>query len=117
MQNRIVHISVAVLISFFLLVLADFVPFWMPMMGEMLTLLIATVLLLVWVSFVVSEKAIDEREMQLKTQSGRVAYLAGIAVLMLALLVQGFAHAIDPWIPVALLIMVLAKFFTRLCLE
>lgn len=117
MDNRILHASTALLISFFLLVLADLIPFWMPMMGEMTALLIVTILLLVWMSFVVTEKAIDEREVQLKTQSGRIAYLAGIAVLVIALIMQGFAHVIDPWIPIALLIMVLVKFFVRLYLE
>lgn len=117
MDNRILHASTVLLISFFLLVLADLIPFWMPMMGEMTALLIVTILLLVWMSFVVTEKAIDEREVQLKTQSGRIAYLAGIAVLVIALIMQGFAHVIDPWIPIALLIMVLVKFFVRLYLE
>jgi hypothetical protein len=117
MHNHLIHASIVALISFFLLALADLIPFWMPMMGEMLTLLVATILLLIWASFVASEKAVDEREIQLKTQSGRVAYLSGIAVLMLALVVQGFAHAIDPWIPVALIVMVLTKFLTRMYLE
>ena len=117
MNTRITQTVVAILISFFLLALADLIPFWMPMMGEMIALLIVTILLLVWISFVVTEKAVDEREVQLKTQSGRVAYLAGIAVLMMGLIVQGFAHTIDPWIPTALMVMVLAKFFTRLYLE
>ena len=117
MHTRITHASIAILVSFFLLTLADLIPFWMPMMGEMVVLLIVTILLLLWMSFVVTEKAVDEREVQLKTQSGRVAYLAGIAVLMIGLIVQGFVHAIDPWIPIALMVMVLAKFFTRLYLE
>ena len=117
MQNHFIQSAVAIVVSFFLLVLADFVPFWMPMMGDMTVLLIVTVLLLVWGSYVMSETAVDEREIQLKIQSGRVAYLAGLGVLALALIMQGFAHAIDPWIPVALVTMVLVKFLTRLALE
>ncbi|MFM2381930.1 MAG: hypothetical protein RLZZ76_697 [Candidatus Parcubacteria bacterium] len=119
MKNKtiIVHSSVALLISFFALVLADLVPFWMPMMGEMVTLLIATVLLFVWMGFVLFETAHDEREAGLRHQSGRVAYLAGISVLLLALIVQGFAHSIDPWIPITLAVMVVAKQLTRLYLE
>jgi hypothetical protein len=46
--------------------------------------------------------------------AGRTAYLSGIAVLLLALIVQGFAHAIDPWIMLALGVMVVAKLGARL---
>jgi hypothetical protein len=119
MKNKmiIVHSAVALLISFFALVLADLVPFWMPMMGEMTVLLCATVLIFVWMGFVLFETVHDEREAQLRHQSGRVAYLAGISLLLLALLVQGFAHAIDPWIPVTLAAMVVVKQVSRLYLE
>ncbi len=119
MKNKtiIIHSSVALLISFFALALADLVPFWMPMMGEMTALLIVTVLLCVWVGLILFETVHDEREAGLRHQSGRVAYLTGISVLLLALLIQGFSHAIDPWIPVTLAVMVVAKQLTRLYLE
>ena len=106
--------GVAVVLAFFLLTLADLVPFWMPMMGEMTVLLLVVVLLLVWAGFVLQENAHDEREVLLKMKSGRVAYLSGLGVLMLALVVQGMNHAIDPWIAVALAVMVVTKLFTRL---
>jgi hypothetical protein len=119
MKNKtiVLHSTVALLISFFALVLADLIPFWMPMMGQMTALLLATALLIVWVGFVLFETVHDEREAMLRHQSGRFAYLAGITVLLCALLVQGFAHAIDPWIPVALAAMVVVKQVTRLYLE
>lgn len=117
MNKKIVHTAVALLISFLLLVIGDLVPFWMPMMGELIALVCVTVLLLVWVSFVLSEKAADEREVYLKTQSGRVAYVAGLAILLTALIVQTLAHAIDPWVPIALAVMVVAKHVARLYLE
>ncbi len=117
MHKSFLFTSLAVLITFFLLVLADLVPFWMPMMGEMLVLLIVTVLLMVWAGLIVSETAHDEREVHIKTQSGRFAYVAGLLVLLTALVVQGFAHAIDPWILVSLAAMVTAKLFARLYLE
>jgi hypothetical protein len=114
MNKKYLHIGVAAVLAFFLLTLADLVPFWMPMMGEMTALLIVVILLLVWAGFVLQETAHDEREVLLKMKSGRVAYLLGLGVLMLALIVQGFAHAIDPWIAVALAVMVIAKLATRL---
>ncbi len=88
--------ALALVITFFLLALADFIPFWMPMMGEMVALVMVTVLLLVWAGLIVSETASDEREVHIKSQSGRVAYVAGMLVLILALTIQGLAHTIDP---------------------
>lgn len=113
MNKNIFHFLVAAVLSFFLLTLADLVPFWMPMMGEVIALLIVVVLLLVWSGFVMLEVAHDEREVLLKMRSGRVAYLSGLGVLTLALVVQGLSHDIDPWIAVALSVMVIAKLATR----
>lgn len=114
MNKNYLHIIVAGVLAFFLLALADLIPFWMPMMGEMIALLVVSVLMLIWVGFVMKEVAHDEREVLLKMKSGRIAYLSGLGVLMFALIVQGFAHAIDPWIAIALAVMVLAKLFARL---
>lgn len=117
MNKKLLQSTIVVLVTFFLFTLADLVPFWMPKMGEMMVLLMVTILLLAWAGFVMFENAVDEREEQLKFQSGRIAYLAGIGTLLIALVVQGFAHAIDPWIPVVLTVMVLAKFCTHHFLE
>jgi hypothetical protein len=117
MKNNYIQISIAVILTFFLAALADLVPFWMPEMAEMIALLIVVVLLTIWAGFIMYEHAEDERELIHTMHAGRVAYLSGIAILTLALLVQGFSHAIDPWIPVALAVMVLSKLTARLYLE
>lgn len=110
-------ISLALILSFFLLVLADLIPFWMPMMGEMVALLIVTVLLLAWAAFVVSESLADEREVYITMQSGRLAYVAGLLALLVALVTQGLAHTIDPWIPAVLAVMVVTKLLGRIYFE
>lgn len=117
MHKKIIIISVASLLVFFLLVLADLIPFWMPMMGEMLALLFVTLCLLVWVGLVLTENTSDEREVLIASQSGRVAYVAGLMCLLCALIIQGLAHTIDPWIPVTLAVMVGSKVASRLYLE
>lgn len=117
MKSKLVQVLVAVVIVFFLLALGDYLPFWMPNMNEMLVLLVVTLLMLTWASFVMFEKAVDEREVMLRMHAGRVAYLSGIGVLLLALIVQGFAHTIDPWIMLALGVMVVAKLGARLYLD
>ncbi len=117
MNKSQIHILIGVVLAFFLLTLADLVPFWMPMMGEMVALLVVVVLMLVWVGFIMQEKAKDEREVLLKMKSGRMAYLSGLGVLTIALIVQGMAHDIDPWVAGALAAMVVSKLLTRLFLE
>lgn len=113
MNKKYLQIAVAGVLAFFLCTLADLIPFWMPMMGELTALLVVVVLMLVWVGFVMQENAHDEREVLLKMKSGRIAYLSGLGILMLALIVQGLHEAIDPWIAIALAVMVLAKLASR----
>ncbi len=114
MYKKVIIIALAAVLSFFLFALADLIPFWMPMMGEMIALLTVTVLLLAWAAFVVSESVEDEREVHITMQSGRLAYVAGFLTLVVALVIQGLAHTIDPWIPVVLAVMVVAKLLGRL---
>jgi hypothetical protein len=80
---------------------------------QLFALLGAAVVACVWVGFVMYEQAHDEREALHKMHAGRIAYLSGIAVLTVALMVQGFAHDIDPWISIALGVMVIAKLGAR----
>ena len=117
MNNKTLHIGVALTLVFFLLALADVLPFWMPDMNEMIVLLIVALLMLTWTAFVMYEGASDEREVMLRMHAGRVAYLSGICVLLIALIVQGFTHMIDPWIMVALGVMVVSKLCARLFLD
>lgn len=117
MHKKIIQSTVALVVIFFLIVLADLVPFWMPMMGELIALLLVTVCLLAWVGFIMTEQAVDEREVVLAMKSGRVAYVAGLSILLSALIVQVFAHAVDPWVPIALAVMVGSKVLARLYLE
>jgi hypothetical protein len=114
MHKKVMFIGLPLIIGFFLLVLGDFVPFWMPMMGEMVALTVVTVLLLIWAGLVVAEVAADEREVHVTMLSGRLAYVAGLLTLATALVVQGLSHTIDPWIPVTLAVMVGAKLLGRL---
>lgn len=116
MNKKVVQVTMSVTLGFFLLVLADLIPFWMPM-GNIFALLLVTVLLMAWACIILVEQVSDEREVYLKMMAGRVAYLSGMAVLLTALLVQGLSETIDPWIPVALATMVVSKLLTRIYLE
>ncbi len=88
--------------------------FWMPdmmVMGMLATLL---VLFGIFASFILKEKAFDERDDMNRSLAGRNAFLAGSATLMLGIVVQGYNHAIDPWLVIALIVMIIIKIGTRL---
>ena len=109
MANKLLSIGTAVILVGLLTLLSDPFMLWMPDFAQMLALLSAAVLACVWAGFVMYERASDERDALHRMNAGRMAYLSGIAVLTIALVMQGFAHDIDPWISAALGVMVLVK--------
>ncbi len=109
MMTSTLHYGVAALFLFFLLALTDPFMYWMPSMGEMLALTLATSLSAVWVGLVLRERGGDERDVLHRAHAGRAAHLSAVAMLTLALVVQGLAHAIDPWIPGTLAVVVIVK--------
>ena len=114
MKNKILQIIVAVILVAFLVLLANPFTFWMPEVALMLTLLVATALLIIWIGLVLQEKAGDEREEAHRMEAGRTAYIYGVGVLTLALIYQGLNHTLDPWILVTLGVMVLSRLISRL---
>lgn len=116
-MNTYLPFTITALLAIVLFTLVDPFMYWMPSIVQMGALTIAAALLAVLAGFVVREKAGDERETQLRMLAGRAGFLAGIAVLTVALLFQGFTHSIDPWVPLALVGMVLAKLGVRLWAE
>lgn len=88
--------------------------FWMPDMMVMSMLACALVLFAVFASFILREKSVDERDDQHRTLAGRNAFLAGSATLILGIIVQGYSHAVDEWLVVALIVMVVTKIGTRI---
>lgn len=113
MENKFLSIVIAAALVGLLVLLSDPFMVWMPMGMQLAVLIAAAAATCAWAGFVMYEQAHDEREMTHKMHSGRVAYLSGLAVLTVALVFQGFAHAIDPWIPAALGIMVVSKLLAR----
>ncbi|MEK7556873.1 MAG: hypothetical protein AAB538_02765 [Patescibacteria group bacterium] len=87
--------------------------FYMPSAAAMLLLCGIVVLVLIWLSFIWKEKPQDERENLHRLLAGRVAFLVGAGILLLGIAVQGLQHNLDPWLPVALGGMVIAKLAAR----
>jgi hypothetical protein len=88
--------------------------FWMPDMMVISMLAAALVLFGVFASFILREKSVDERDNQHRTLAGRNAFLAGSATLLLGIIVQGYSHAVDSWLVIALIVMVVTKIGTRM---
>lgn len=88
--------------------------FWMPDMLVVTMLAVTLVLFAIFASFILREKAFDERDDQHKALAGRYAFLAGSAVLILGIIVQGYTHAVDGWLAVALIVMIVTKIGVRI---
>ena len=118
MKNNILSIVVALVLCGLLLMLTDPLMLWMPPMVVMFVILAIAVVMSFWVGFVLKEKARDERELVLRMNAGRIAYLSGVTVLTVALIVQVLTvHQTDPWIAIALAVMVITKILARLYAE
>ncbi len=87
--------------------------FWMPDMMLMGVLALALVLFGIFASFILREGTVDERDDAHRALAGRNAFLAGSSVLMLGIIFQGYTHAVDPWLPIALIVMIVVKIATR----
>lgn len=88
--------------------------FWMPDMMVICMLAIALALFGVFASFILRESSVDERDDQHKSFAGRNAFLAGAGILTLGIGVQGYAHTVDPWLVIALIVMIVTKIGTRM---
>ena len=108
-QNEII---VAVILIILILLFLNPFGFFMPDMLVYMMIAGVVVLFALFAGFVWKEKVRDEREQLHKMIAGRLAYLAGVGVLVLGIAVQGFTMAhVDPWLLFALLAMILGKIF------
>ncbi|TSC86558.1 MAG: hypothetical protein G01um10148_544 [Parcubacteria group bacterium Gr01-1014_8] len=113
MNSLFIQVGVAVVFIGLLVGLTDPFMYWMPDMAALVVLVVAAALSATWVGFVALEQRGDEREAGHRQFAGRAAYLSGIAILTIALVVQGLAHVIDSWISMALGAMVVVKLVAR----
>ncbi len=86
---------------------------WMPNMAHMAILAAVVVAFGAFAVFVLRERVGDEREDAHRMFAGRLAYLSGAGVLIIAIVVESMGESLDPWLVVALLVMVLAKVGAR----
>lgn len=114
MKNNLKETIVTIaLIALAILLLNPF-HFWMPDMIVICMLAITLGLFGIFASFILRETVVDERDGQHRTLAGRNAFLAGSGVLTLGIVVQGYTHAVDPWLVVTLIAMVVVKISSRI---
>ncbi len=87
--------------------------FWMPTMVHMLVLGAAVFVFGLFSIFVFAERGGDERDIEHRGYASRAAFLAGGAVLLIAVVIQTFAHTLDPWLVGALFAMMVGKTAAR----
>ncbi len=85
----------------------------MPTSFQMLLLAVVLVLISGFLVLLWREHPADEREEQNQALASRTAYTVGSIVLITALTVQSFQHDIDPFVPIALLVMIATKILVQ----
>lgn len=113
MKNNLLETLVTICLIVLALLLLNPFHLWMPDMMVMVMLAVTLGFFGIFASFILRERAGDERDSQHRTLAGRNAFLAGSGVLTLAVVIQGYTHSIDPWLVVVLVTMIVVKIFTR----
>jgi len=109
------EIIVSAALIFLLIVLFNPFYLWMPDILEALTILAFVVITFTFTGLVWKEQVHDEREALHRYMGARLAFFAGITVLVLGIVVQGFTKlSFDPWLMLAIAAMVLAKLIARI---
>lgn len=108
-NNFLQEIFVSLVLVVLLILFLNPFGFWMPTILLMMMVMGLVVVFSVFASFIWRENARDEREGLHKMMAGRIAFLAGTIVLVIAIIVQSFKHELDFWLVLTLDIMILAK--------
>ena len=108
-NNYLQEIFISLALVVLLVLLLNPFDFWMPSAFLMMLVAGLVAIFVSFVSFVWRENAKDERESLHKSIAGRTAFLAGASVLVAAIVVHSFNHTLDPWLVIALGVMILTK--------
>jgi len=114
LHNRLLEVSVLVVLIVLSVVILNPLHLWMPSMMHMTVLGALLALFAALAAFVLREHAGDEREVHIRMFSGRIGYLAGAFVLVLAIALQSLHGEADPWLVYALLAMLAGKLLAHL---
>lgn len=116
-DNRLAEWIILAALAVLAVVLVDPLHWWMPSMLQMAALAGLVAAFGALSVLLVREGARDEREAALRSQSGRIGFLLGAGVLVVAIAIQGYLDMLDPWLVYALLAMVFGKIAARAVAE
>ncbi|PIQ92162.1 MAG: hypothetical protein COV70_01240 [Parcubacteria group bacterium CG11_big_fil_rev_8_21_14_0_20_39_22] len=104
--------EITVMTIFAIILILFFNPFhfWMPSTVHYTMLAGIVVIFAIIAGFILKENTRDEREEVHKMKAGRIGYMTGAAVLVIAIVVQGvYEMAVEPWIVIALFAMIVSR--------
>ena len=104
---------VAVVLVILLLFILNPYHFWMPDMAHITMLAALLAVFALYASYVLREVAVDERDVLHRMFASRASYLAGSSLLILGILYGAIKDALDIWLIVVLVIMILTKLVAR----
>ena len=107
------EVTVALVLIALLFLFLSPIDLLMPMTTGAMSVLLVSVVFLVFSALVFREQAKDERENVLKMNAGRISFLAGSIIAVIGILFQSSTHDVDPWLVYTLIGMVLVKTITR----
>src|SRR3989338_4412829 len=97
-RNFISELLVALSVVGLSILLLDSYNWWMSNQLLMLTNVLLVAVCVTFAAFVWREQARDEREQLHRAAASRVAYLAGVAVLVIGVVVEGLDHQVAQWL-------------------
>lgn len=110
MGNKFIsEVIIALILISLLVLLLDPFGFVMATNLQMMVIAFVLIIFIFFAAFVWNEKTRDEREELHKHIVSRFAYLSGASILTIAVIYQSLNHTLDPWVIIALIVMVLAK--------
>lgn len=113
-NNFIKEIIISLVLIILAILLLNPFYFWMPTMIHMTMLALTLVIFAFFAIFILREKVQDERDAVHRMLSGRVAFLTGSTLLTIGIVIQSLQGAVDVWLVVVLVAMVLSKLVTRM---
>jgi hypothetical protein len=108
-KDTVSEIVIGVILVLLFLVFLNPFNLWMP--EELVLIMLAAMVFLVILfgHLVWREHQGDERERFHKIHAGRFGYLVGLGVIGMAIIVEGVAGSVDPWLIVSIGAMIAAK--------
>ena len=115
MNKSYIHeLIVSIVLIVLLVLIVNPFGFFMPSHLEMMLLIALVVLYAVFAVFFWKESPKDEREDLHRKVAGRIAFLAGVVVMIAGIVVQTLMNTLDVWLVMALGATVLGKIVGRL---